>query len=238
MGEPIVVYCEGVGISYPVADGQELSLLTQLKMENHPAVEQLEEVRREARKRADDPVRRFPAYLEEPCRAAALPLDRASRHPRYSFEGGFFQLNVDERSGQARLSDHEGRLAELPSDPDAIAEVVKREHARVFGRTFDGAKFLAKLRNQYLAIVKKDGQSDGLVVPIRRITQWLGKNEKRFRTDEFLVDLSRLVVNGPIEIGGWRLDLQQTKDTDQGMLLHGAAGSGYVGFVVFRKVDS
>ena len=61
------------------------------------------------------------------------------------------------------------------------------------------------------------------------------KNVKGFRTDEFLVDLSRLAQDGPFEIDGRRLDLQQTKDTNQGMLLHGAAGRGYVGFIVFKE---
>ena len=72
-------------------------------------------------------------------------------------------------------------------------------------------------------------------MPIRRITHRLGKNEKGFHTDEFLVDLSRLAEEGPLQVDDVKVDLQQTKDTTQGMLLHGVASSGYVGFIVFRK---
>ncbi len=97
-------------------------------------------------------------------------------------------------------------------------------------------KVLSKLRHQYLAIVRRDKESDGASIPIRNLTSRLGKNEKGFRTDEFLIDLSRLVESDHLEIDGRRLDLQQTKDAHQGMLLHGAAGRGYIGFITFRKV--
>src|SRR5262249_14103360 len=135
----------------------------------------------------------------------------------------------------ARLSNHEGRLAEIPADIAAVVEAIQQEQKRVFGRAFNGAKFLKLLRAQYKAVVTKEKQTDGASVPIRQITRRLGKNAKGFRTDEFLVDLSRLAEQGPFEIDGRRLDLQQTKDTSQGMLLHGAAARGYVGFVVFKE---
>jgi hypothetical protein len=63
----------------------------------------------------------------------------------------------------------------------------------------------------------------------------MAENTKGLRSDEFLVDLSQLAQDGPFEIGGRKLDLQQTKDTNQGMLLHGAAGRGYVGYIVFKE---
>ena len=151
-------------------------------------------------------------------------------------EAEFFQLEVDEQKGIARLSDNEGNLAQLPADVAAIVERVEAERKRICGRRFDGKKFLKGLRTHYLAVIKKEAQQDGASIPIRQITRRMGKNVKRFRTDEFIFDLSRLVDNGPLEIEGVRLDLQQTKDTNQGILLHGKAGRGYIGFIVFRKV--
>ena len=85
-----------------------------------------------------------------------------------------------------------------------------------------------------MEIIKKINRDDGSSVPIRKITRRL-KNVKGFRTDEFLVDLSWLASEGPFEIEGRRLDLQQTKDTEQGMLLHNAEERGYVGFIVFKE---
>jgi hypothetical protein len=214
---------------------REAPLLKALRAEGHPAIQVVEGVYRDAKEQADALKRRYPSHLEEACRSTGLALDAESRHPTYSLEQGFFQLKVDEQNWTARLSDHEGRLADLPADVGAVVEVILGEHKRIFGRPFNGPKFLKLLRSQYLAVAKKEKQPDGASIPIRHITRRLGKNAKGFRSDEFLVDLSRLVEQGPMDIDGYRLDLQHTKDTNQGMLLHGVAARGYIGFVVFRK---
>jgi hypothetical protein len=195
----------------------------------------LEEISRTAELRAEILTRRFPKFIEDACAQNNLPLDRESRHPKYKFNSGFFQLDIDERSGIAKLWDNEGLLEEFPGDIGAVVEAVQRERKRIFERPFDGNKFLAKLRRQYLEIVKNQNELDGANIPIRKITTRLGKNEKGFRTDEFIVDLSRLIMDGPSEIDGARFDLQQTKNTKQGMLLLGNAGRGYIGFISFRR---
>jgi len=215
---------------------REVALRKAMRDEGHPAIHAVEEVYRDAKEQADAVKRLYPSHLEKACGSAGLAMDPESRHPTYSLEQRFFQLRVDEQKWIARLSDYEGRLAELPADVGAVVEVLLRERKRIFGRPFNGPKFLKRLRYQYLAVAKKDMQTDGASIPIRHITRRLGKNAKGFRSDEFLVDLSRLVEQGPMEIDGYRLDLQQTKDTNQGMLLHGPAGRGYIGFIVFRKV--
>lgn len=210
-------------------------LLKKMRAESSPALPSLEEVYRTARDQVDQIRRRFPERLEAACKSNNLPLDLESRHPRYTFEQGFFILEVDDRKGLAKLSDYEGQLAEFPADIGAVVEKVIREHERVFGRPFDGAHFLEKLFRNYRAVLKKRNEPDESAMPIRAITTRLGKNEKGFRTDEFLIDLSRLVRGGPTQIQGYRFDLQQTRDTRQGMLLHGPAGRSYVGFITFRK---
>jgi len=215
---------------------KETALLKRMRAENHPAVAPMEEAYRLAKDSADNIIRRFPMFLERACLDRKIPLDTDSRHPNYSFERGFFQLKINEKTYTAQISDHEGRLAQLPADIQAIIELIQKEHERVFGRSYNGLKFLKSLRSQYKAVIKKTKQPDGSSVPIRHITRRLGKRLKGFRTDEFLVDLSRLVQEGPFEIDGRRLDLQQTKDTSQGMLLHGAAGRGYIGFILFKEV--
>jgi hypothetical protein len=197
----------------------------------------LDEISQIAKERADALLKRFPAYLEDAAIKHNLPLDRQSKDPRYTFEKGFFSVEIDYQNSIARLSDYEGRLEEFPADIDAIVENVKKEYDRVFGKPFEGDKFLKKLRNQYLAILKKENWPDGYAVPIRHITRRLGKNEEGFRTDVFIIHLSRLVEQGSNEIDGRRLDLEQTKDTNQGILLHGRGGiGGYVGYITFKEV--
>lgn len=180
--------------------------------------------------------RRYPALLDNACEEKKLPLDRESRDPNYTFANGFFTLSIDYQNGRARLSDYEGRLGEFPYDIGAVVDHVQDEYKRVFGKKFEGQKFIKKLRSQYLAIVRKDNLADGAEIPIRRITSRLGKNEKGFRTDEFIVQLSKLVSEGPVETDNRRLDLQQTKDSNQGIYLHGLAGRGYIGYLTFKEV--
>jgi len=214
---------------------KEAPRLKKMRAENHPAIPAIEDAYRSAKEERDRIFRRFPSLLEEAFANSGLSIDPTSRHPKYTLESGFFRLEIDEKKQTARLSDHEGRLAEIPADVQAVVETVRREHQRLFDRKYNAKKFLQTVRSQYKAIIRKEKQPDGSSVPIRHITRRLGKNVKGFRTDEFLVDLSRLAQDGPFEIDGRRLDLQQTRDTNQGMLLHGAAGRGYVGFIVFKE---
>ncbi len=213
----------------------EKERLRQWRTEGHPAIPALESIYREAKSAADNGMVSFPGDLERACTESNLQIDRTSREPHYTFQNGFLELDVDTGKHLAHLKDREAKLATVPADIGAVIEVVTAEHKRLFGRQFEGEKFLRKLRSNYQAVLKKENLRDGEVLPIRRITHRLGKNEKGFHTDEFLIDLSRLAEEGPLEIDGMRLDLQQTKDTNQGMLLHGVASRGYVGFIVFRK---
>jgi len=214
---------------------RERRLLNKIRDDSR-AASLLDEIYRTVNQIAPRVLQRFPADIEQACAASKVPLDLDSRHPRYTFQRGFFTLEIHEQKFLARLSDLEGQLDEFPPDVGAVVTAIQREDKRVFGRPFDGSRFLKKLRHHYVAVVKKENLPDGASVPLRHITARLGKNEKGFRTDEFLIDLSRLVEKGPLEIDGVRLDLQQTKDTHQGMLLHGLAGRGYVGLITFRKV--
>jgi len=215
---------------------KESQTIKTIDIDNQALKETLDSIRSSAMEKVAVLQRRFPAFLDEACKTGNLPLDRESRDPQYTFAKGFFTLLIDYQKGRARLSDYEGRLYEFPSDIGAVVEHVQNEYKRVFGKTFDGQKFLKKLRNHYLAIIKKEGITDGSELPIRRITTRLGKYEKGFRTDEFIVQLSRLVAEGPVEIDNRRVDLQQTKDSHQGIYLHGLTGRGYIGYIMFKEV--
>ena len=214
---------------------KEKNQFKKLRQENHPSIPSIEKAYRLAKEESDRIVRRFPDLLEEAFVNTELSLDSDSRHPKYSLEQGFFQLAINDQKRTARLSNYEGRLPEMPADIQAIVEAVQGEHERIFGR-FNGKKFLKQLRSHYKAIIKKEKKQDGDSVPIRQIASRLGGTKKKGpRTDEFLVNISRLAEKGPFEIDDRILDLQQTKDTDQGMLLQGAAARGYVGFIVFKE---
>jgi len=195
----------------------------------------LEDLYKKAKQQTSDLLLSLPRDMEKLAAREELALDQTSRHPKYTFKSGFITLVVDESKRLARISNYEAKLADVALDMETIGAVLKGEEARLFGRKFEGAKFLQKLRAIYLAILKKEKRSDGSPVPIKAISRKMASNDSRFRRDEFLIDLSRLVVEGPAEIAGFKFELQQTSDASQGMLLYGPASRGMINLLIFTK---
>lgn len=215
---------------------REKTFFHRLREEGHPAIPQLEKLYQHAKRQADDLMFDIPREMEKLAERLEIPLERSqSQHPKYRFRGGFITVEINEKKRLAKLSTYEGKLADVPADIDAVGEVLSREDNRLFNRKFDGAKFLKKLRSTYLAILKKEKRQDGQEVPLRLIAAELAKSDSRFKRDEFLLDLSLLTEHGPAAVDGMRFQLQQTKDTEQGMLLYGPSARGMVNLLVFRK---
>src|SRR5262249_9797172 len=112
---------------------------------------------------------------------------------------------------------------------------VKRHMSRLFDRSLDSKRFLAGLRRAYRAVLKEEKRKMGDEVPLRRVSNRLGKNWKSLSMDEFNVDLARIVKSGELAIEGERMHLNHTRDTRMGILLHGLEAGGYVGFISFKK---
>lgn len=215
---------------------REKDFFHRLRTENHPAIPQLEDLFRRAKKEADEAMFSLPREMERLAERLKLPLDMIqSRHPKYYFRDGFLLVEIIENKRLARLSTYEGRLAELPADIAAIEERLSKEDQRLFDRKFDGKKFLKKLRTAYLAILKKDHRKDGEEVPLRQIMAEIAKGNSGFKKDEFLLDLSWLTEQGPASIDGKKFQLQQTKDSAQGILLYGPSARGMVNLLIFSK---
>jgi len=214
---------------------KEAVLVEELKKIQHLSIITLHEINKAARENAEKiKFYHFPNLLDQAFNQANLPLDRNSAHPNYKFEGGFFELHINEQKRTARLSNYENtKLFEIAADIEAIVEACQREHKRIFTRQFDSKKFLKKLRKLYLTIIKENKLQDGSSIAIRQVTTRLGKNEKGFRTDEFLIEISRLVSQKQVEIDGRKLDCQQTKDIKAGMYLH-IEPKRYIGSILFR----
>jgi len=215
------------------------TLIENLRAKNHPVSALLDRVKEITLEKAKEVAScRFPAYMEEACCNSNLLLDKNSAHPCYRFDNGFFTVEIDEKKWIAKLSNYEtkGKLAELPADPTAIVEAVKKEHNRVFERSFEPKAFLKQLRQAYLTALKDQKRADGSSIPIRDVVKRFGEKQPKFYSDEFLIDLSRLVEKGVSEIDKRNLELQQAQQdsTEAGVLLLG--GRGYVGFVMFKEV--
>ena len=218
---------------------KEKKFIESLRSEMHPILSLIDQVEENARVNSQELFSSFPAYMEKSCISHNYIFDRDSRHPKYKFDDGFFTVEVDKIKRIARITNDEikGKLAELSADPDAILVAVKKEHDRVFERNFEANIFLKELRQAYLATTKKNKRKDGDSIPIREVVKQFSEGRKNFRSDEFLIDLSRLLKENLIKIDNRQLQLQQSRRDDEGsaMLLHD--GRGYVGFVMFKEIN-
>ena len=215
---------------------REKECLHRLRTENHPAIPQLEALFRHAKTEADEAFFMIPNEMEKLSKRLNLPLDMVqSRHPKYYFRDGFLVLEIIENKRLARLSTYEGKLAEMPADIAAIEERLVKEDLRLFNRKYEGKKFLKMLRAAYQSILKKEHRKDGEEVPLRQIMADLAKGNSGFKRDEFVLDLSLLTERGPASIDGMKFQLQQTKDSSQGILLYGPSARGMVNLLIFRK---
>ena len=221
---------------------KEKDFLSRLRNQSHPSFSDIEGLYRDAKTKADALVKALPGNIDRSAQEVGLLLDRSrSRHPRYYFgDYGFVEMQVYDDRQMTRISTREGRLHDVPADARAIIAAVQEEVKRLFGRPFKAEKFLKDLRSVYTEMLKKTKSRDGEPVRIRDVfdTMTRRKPYRTYRRDEFLVDLSWLVEKGPGSVGGYRFDLQQTKDTESGMLLLGAAGRGMVNLLIFKKQET
>jgi hypothetical protein len=215
---------------------KEAGFLKELREEGHPAIGALEEVFRISKKSNDDAIFSLPSSLEHYAKSASLEINQKSAHPRYLFaKDGFIEVRIDDRKRTATVTTRAGKLAIIPADASAIIEVVQKEAKRIFERQYDGDKFLADLRAAYLNKIKSDKADDGSPVAVRQLFAELQKRQKDYKLDAFIVDLSHLVEKGPPSTDGYRFDLQQSTDSEEGVLLLGTAGRGMVNLFIFKK---
>ena len=209
----------------------------QLRKQKDESIPLLELFYRESKKNVVETVRSFTKRFPEACDAAGIVLDQGSRHPKYSIRG-FIQTLVDERRFEVQITPRDSKSVTLPLDMDPLVAHLQTEVRRLFETKRDPEKFLAGLRKAYQAVLREEKKSPGDELPLRRVANRLSKNRTHFRYDEFNVGLGNLVCSGKTSIDNVRLHLNHTRDTRQGMLLHGLERSGYLGFISFKPEES
>ncbi len=216
--------------------------LSGLRKQSHPSISDIEGLYRDAKARADELVKALPGNIDRLAQEVGLQLDRSrSRHPRYYFGNhGFVEVQVNDNQQMARISTREGRLDEIPADAQAIIMAVQKEVKRLFERKFSDGQLLKDLYSTYKEVLKKTKAREGDPTRIRDVFDAMTnrKRYRKYRRDEFLVDLSRLIEKGLGTTGGYQFNLQQTRDTESGVLLLGAAGQGMVNLLTFRKQEA
>jgi hypothetical protein len=222
---------------------KESKLLQQIQDSQHPTYAKIQAILQAAAQEAKvlEPFSvKFPRLFPEACQKEGLLIDQDSRHPIYTFDNKFFEVKLDEAKKTICISNYEaGKLDDVPADISVVIEILQRERKRVFDKAEDSLTFLKLLRREYLKVISAAHKKDGDSVPIRPIIRTLCNNKKvdHYRPDEFVVALSQLLKEGQTQIDGLELDLQQTKDTEEGVRPITEASRGYVGFLLFKKID-
>lgn len=211
--------------------------LKSLKSVDGEILEQLDQLRNSATASARETATKFGRLFPNAARDTGMRIDPSSRHPKYTFYNGFIRVELDEKKLVARVQSREGEELEYGLDLEVIIAALKAETSRIFERELNPEPFLRSLHRAYTAVLRSDKLSDGTEVPIRRVSNRLGKNLSKFATDEFNVDLARLVQSGHTSVEGRQLHLNHTRNTRQGMLLHGLEQGGYVGFISFKTEE-
>ncbi|KKK61309.1 hypothetical protein LCGC14_3015620, partial [marine sediment metagenome] len=144
--------------------------------------------------------RMFPSIIQDRCLSEKIPLDQTSRHPNYNFCQNFITLKVNDNEFEAKgyTRGSARYVFSRPFDIELIIQEIKNEIKRLFKRPFDKQKFTENLYQQYQAILKKNKGNIGDQIHIQKVINNLRENNKEaFKIDEFIIDLSKLLEEGP-----------------------------------------
>jgi len=212
--------------------------LLRLQRDDRAAAQLVDALKSEVEAKAKDQAakfgRQFPELVRKQDFSRQFPIDPTSRHPRYTFEHSFLQVDVDERQCIAKITPRDGDEIVIGLDVEQVVKRVGEELVRLFLRQPDLGALLRSIYTAYVAVLRAENRPEGDAVPLRRVSNRLAKNVNRFAADEFNVDLARLLQDGKTEIEGKRLHVDHTRNARQGMLLHAMEVGGYVGFISFK----
>lgn len=158
-------------------------------------------------------------------REAGLEPDSGSRHPKYTFFGGFVSVAFDKSRLETRISPRDGRKMTLGVDLPVVMARLIEEQRRLFGRPFDPHAFALQLLSACQTV---QGSERGKPIPIRDVASAYCKSTGASQ-DEFNVDLSKLLRSGAKQAGEFKLD--HTREAKHGLLLWQLDDRGYYGYI-------
>jgi hypothetical protein len=180
------------------------------------------------RKRVERDFRELVTSFPQAVAAVDLGLDPGSKHPTYTLLDGLIEVHFDRPTLSSRISPRDGRSTHLGIDVAEVVAHVGCQAERLTQRPFEPQSFLDRLSAAYRTAC---GQADVCVgdsVPIKSVLAELAK-DKDFRTDEFNVDLSRLIREQ--HSADRAIKLENCRDPRNGLLLWQLDQQGYYGFI-------
>lgn len=170
---------------------------------------------------------RYEGVLREQCQAAGYRV--SGRAPELIVDG-LIKVQLDTNKNQARVN---GKRI-TPMAIARVVEAIASEEERLWGRTFEAATFLSRLRTVY---AKVSDQGSGPMTA-RAVFDALAADDKDYTYDMFAADLAKLADSRVTRAAdGSRLALGPSRDTRQAVWVpHMHRDDGrYVGLIEFKS---
>jgi len=226
-----------------------LSLLEQLRGLQSEAVQELEQLETALNEKAAEQINNYGDLLRQALAPDGYEVE--GRFPNYRVRY-VIEVHIDEQRRQARI-----RTPSYTAPPVrdisviTVADAVRKEAQRLFGRAWEAGEFLRTLYHAYLLGLTEEGKHQRIGEPVRiwsvhRFVVWIRQKEATFKDvsgktfqpyppDEFAVDIGRL-LGEEITYQDYRLHLTPVRDPQEALFIVNfktGVGQNY-GFLSFQ----
>lgn len=229
-----------------------LSLIEQLRNLQSPNVQELSELERVLKDKANEQINHYRDLLTQALKDDGCTVE--GRFPEYQVNK-VIKVQIDERRRQARIGTrfHTETVRDDISVV-TVAEAVRKEVKRLFGRPFEAKEFLQTLWQAYLLALTSEGKSQRIGEYVRiwsvhkfavmlkqkdaAFTDPAGKKFTPYLPDEFAVDIGKLLAEGVTQTPqGYRLHLTPVRNPKEALfIVNWATGVGQnYGLLSFRQ---
>lgn len=231
-----------------------LYLIEQLRNLQSPNVQELSELEKALKDKANEQINHYRDLL-----AQALEDDGCTvegHFPEY-YVNKIIKVQIDERRYQAKIdtSFHKETVKDDISVV-TVAEAVRKEIKRLFGRPFDAKEFLQTLWRAYLLALSSENKPNQVGKNVRILsvhkfvvmlkqkdaafTDLTGKKFTPYLPDEFAVDIGKLLAEGVTQTSqGYHLHLTTIRNPREALVIvNWATGvKQNCGLLSFQKSD-
>lgn len=229
-----------------------ISLIEQLRKLQSPSVQDIAELEREVKEKANEQINHYRDLLIHALKDDGCTIE--GRFPEYRVNK-IIEVRIDERRLQAKVGTRfHTEVVSGDISVVTIAELIRKEVQRLFNRPFDAREFLKMLWQSYLLALTIEGKTQRIgenvrIWSVHKFTMVLKQKEVAFSDltckkftpylpDEFAVDIGKLLAEGVVQTDqGCKLHLIPVRNPKEAIFIVNWAknvGQNY-GFLSFRE---
>lgn len=211
-----------------------ISLIEQLRKLQSPNLQDIAELENEVKEKANEQINHYRDLLIYALKDDGCTIE--GYFPEY-WVNKVIRVQIDERHLQARVGTHfHSETVRNDISVVTIAEAVRKEVKRLFGRPFNAKEFLQTLWQAYLLALTSEGklQRAGEYVRIWSVHKFMvmlkqkdaaftdpvGKKFEPYLPDEFAVDIGKLLAEGVVQTTqGYYLHLTPVRNPKEALFI-------------------